>query len=45
MDVKINAVSFQLARAHQIAGHNEEAAELLRSVIQWEPKHPPRTTC
>jgi Flp pilus assembly protein TadD len=39
MDVKINAVSFQLARAHQNSGHYPEAAELLRSVIQWEPQH------
>jgi tetratricopeptide (TPR) repeat protein len=40
IDIKVNAVSFQLARAQQNAGHYEEAAELLRGVIQWEPKHP-----
>jgi len=40
IDVQVNAVSFQLARAHQGAGHYAEAAELLQSVIQWEPKHP-----
>ena len=40
MDVKVNAVAFQLARAHQNLSHYAEAADLLRSVLQWEPNHP-----
>jgi tetratricopeptide (TPR) repeat protein len=39
IDIKVNTVSFQLGRAHQAVGHFEEAAELFRSVIEWEPEH------
>jgi tetratricopeptide (TPR) repeat protein len=38
-DVKVNAVSYQLARAQQEVGHLAEAAELLQGVVQWEPDH------